>query len=107
MAGGGAAAFFWFAGALDALCVGGARVVAGGGAGRDGDGAGRRVAVEAEREGGRVGAARRPPLGREDLLPMLICDRGGETWSDKDENLGRDPVWAQWCLVNARCCCEA
>lgn len=38
---------------------------------RGGAGADRRVVVEAERAGARGGAARRPPLGRDDLLPIV------------------------------------
>lgn len=65
--------------------------MAGGGAGVD-----RRAAVEAERAGARGDAARRPPLGRDDLLPMVDVNRRSSRgqkqmrWKMQKKGLERD-----------------
>lgn len=67
VAGGGAGVDFCFAGAVDAEREAAGRDEAE----RAGAGAERRAEVDADRAGGRGDAARRPPLGREDLLPIV------------------------------------
>lgn len=66
----------------------GVLLAAGGGAGVD-----RRAAVEAERAGARGDAARRPPLGRDDLLPMVDVNRRSSRGQNKCVGKCKRKAW--------------